>query len=213
VARAGHGEIHVGYAPTPTVELLPRALHAFQNVSPQVKVNLHDLSNEEMLRGLRERKLDLVLMVRSDLSAVRDIAFEELIRYPMRLAVSPRHPLARTRRPVALTALGSERFHVYTQAEYPEYHRFLHRLLKAAGQALQVAGEHDSATSLMAAVEAGRGIALVPSCMSCLAGPRLRLLELKPAPEPLSVGVAYLNKTDLKPAATQFLATLRELKQ
>jgi DNA-binding transcriptional LysR family regulator len=52
VARGERGEIHVGYAPSPTVELLPCTLHAFQNVAPEVRVTLHDLSSEEMLRGL-----------------------------------------------------------------------------------------------------------------------------------------------------------------
>src|SRR5690349_243423 len=32
VARGERGHIHVGYAPTPTVELLPLTLHAFQNL-------------------------------------------------------------------------------------------------------------------------------------------------------------------------------------
>src|SRR5882724_6440382 len=50
VIRDERGQIHVGYAPSPTVELLPCSLHTFQNLAPGVRVNLHDLSSEEMLR-------------------------------------------------------------------------------------------------------------------------------------------------------------------
>src|SRR5262245_48875521 len=38
VARGEAGELHLGYAPSPTAELLPRALHAFHNVAPNVRI-------------------------------------------------------------------------------------------------------------------------------------------------------------------------------
>src|SRR5205809_1962757 len=43
LARGEYGELHVGYAPSPTVEILPPALAAFQKAVPRVKVLLHDL--------------------------------------------------------------------------------------------------------------------------------------------------------------------------
>ena len=52
-----------------------------------------------------------------------------------------------------------------------------------------MAEEHDSSTSLIAAVEAGRGVALIPSALSCLAGARLKLRGLRPVPKPLVVGL------------------------
>src|SRR6185437_8867534 len=52
IATGEVGELHVGYAGSPTVRLLPPTLRAFQNESPQVRVRLHDLSTEEMLAGI-----------------------------------------------------------------------------------------------------------------------------------------------------------------
>src|SRR5262252_5587791 len=63
VASGQRGEIHVGYAPSLTVELLPRALRFFQEANPGVRVQLHDLSTREMLRGLRDGKLHLALII------------------------------------------------------------------------------------------------------------------------------------------------------
>src|SRR5262245_21153562 len=48
------GELRLGYAPSPTVELLPAALGAFQQAAPKVRVILHDLSSEQLTAGLRE---------------------------------------------------------------------------------------------------------------------------------------------------------------
>jgi DNA-binding transcriptional LysR family regulator len=52
VARGKGGEIHVAYAPSVTVELLPGALRCFRESNPGVRVQLHDLSTREMLDGL-----------------------------------------------------------------------------------------------------------------------------------------------------------------
>src|SRR5438046_5777388 len=46
LARGEYGELHIGYAPSPTVEILPPALAAFQKAVPRVKVLLHDLSSD-----------------------------------------------------------------------------------------------------------------------------------------------------------------------
>src|SRR6201996_7492022 len=65
-AKAGgaQGELQVGYAPSLTVEILPRALRAFQAEFPGVRVRLHDLSTEEMIGGLNKGKLQLALQVK-----------------------------------------------------------------------------------------------------------------------------------------------------
>ncbi len=41
-------ELHVGYLPSATVEILPRALRAIRSRFPGVRVTLHDLSAEEI---------------------------------------------------------------------------------------------------------------------------------------------------------------------
>ena len=65
VAGGKRGEIHVGYAPSLTVELLPRALSYFRESNPAVRVQLHDFSTQEMLRGLRDGKLHAALLVQA----------------------------------------------------------------------------------------------------------------------------------------------------
>src|SRR6266478_3445572 len=63
LARGEYGELHVGYAPSPTVEILPPALAAFQKAVPRVKVLLHDLSEQELVDGLQNGMLELTVMV------------------------------------------------------------------------------------------------------------------------------------------------------
>src|SRR6058998_1770258 len=97
IATGGRGELHIGYAPSLTARILPQALRAFQAELPNVRVRLHDLSTEEMLAGLREGKLQMALMVKPAAAMLRDLRFTELTTDIPRLAVAPKHPLARKR--------------------------------------------------------------------------------------------------------------------
>jgi DNA-binding transcriptional LysR family regulator len=210
VAGGGRGELHVGYAPSLTVEILPRALRRFQMELPAVRVLLHDLSSEEMLAGLREGKLHVALMVEPLGEPLRGLRFVELARYPMCVAVAPSHALARNRS-VTLTRIAGEPLIGYSRADYPEYHTAIAELFGEFPDAPNIAEEHDSVTSLIAAVEVGRGVALVPSCMKCLAGPRLKILALTPAAASIVVGAVCRKESDSS-VAKKFVAAAGEAK-
>ncbi len=206
-ANGERGEIHVGYAPSLTVEVLPRALRIFQEANPGVRVQLHDLSTQDMLRGLRDGKLHIALLVQVSAKVLADLAFEELRRYAVCVAVHPSHPLARARK-VSIEEVASERLIAFTLADYPEYHAWIAGLFAPLNRPLHIAEEHDSVTSIIAAVEAGRGVALMSQSLDCLAGPRLKIRPLTPAPPPLVVGMAW-RKTESSPVLEKFIAAVR----
>jgi DNA-binding transcriptional LysR family regulator len=190
-ARRGgsEGELRVGYAPSLTAQMLPRALRRFHAELPRVRVSLHDLSSQEMVAGVAEGTLDVALRV-PPVGDFPGMAFEELARFAICIAVTPSHPFA-TRRSVPLSKAAEEPLIAYSRVDYPEYHEGLIASFTTVGRAPQIAEEHDSVTSLIAAVEAGRGIAFVASSLECLAGPRLKLVPLTPTQPPVVVGAVY----------------------
>jgi len=193
VAGGKRGEIHVGYAPSLTVELLPRALRYFRESNPAVRVRLHDLSTREMLQGLREGKLQVALLVQVSPKALAGLVFDELQRQPVCLAVHRAHPLARVRR-VGLEQVAREHLITFTLADYPEHRAWIADLFEPLNHSPQIVEEHDSITSLIAAVESGRGVALIAQPLNGLGSPRLQIRPLQPAPPPLVVGIAYCKK-------------------
>jgi len=203
IATGEKGELHVGYAGSPTVRILPPTLRAFQAESPQVRVRLHDLSTEEMLAGLRDGKLQLALMVCPTPGILRGLRFTELTRLPIRVAVAPKHPLARSRS-VPLTEVAKQPLIGFNHKDYPDYAELLEDVFKPANLKPRIAEEHDSAASLIAAVESGAGVAVVTESLECVTGPRLKFLQLSPAPKPLVLGAAW-PKDELTPAAERFL--------
>jgi LysR family transcriptional regulator, benzoate and cis,cis-muconate-responsive activator of ben and cat genes len=189
VAENAGGELHVGYAPSLTVKILPQVLRAFQTQFPKVRVSLHDLSTEEMLAGLREGKLQIALTVQPQKKLLRDLNFKLLARYAMSVAVAPKHAFAKLKS-ITLAQLANEPLIGYNRADYPDYHEHLERIFKS-GRMPRVAEEHDGIASIIAAVESGRGFALVPDLFECMVGPRLKIVPLNPKGELISVGAIW----------------------
>ena len=63
-------------------------------------------------------------------------------------------------------------------------------------------------TSLIAAVESGRGFALVPECLACMVGARLKLIPLRDGPPPLPVGAIWREDAETE-LAKHFVAAAR----
>jgi DNA-binding transcriptional LysR family regulator len=100
---------------------------------------------------------------------------------------------------------------VFSRKDYPDYHELLGHIFAGTKLELKIAEEHDSATSLVAAVEAGAGVAITSELLGCTAGPRLKLIPISPPPPPLIIGAAWL-KAKSSPAAERFLQCAKEVK-
>jgi len=148
--------------------------------------------------------LHVALMVHPGRGQLRGLRFEELARYPMCVAVPHDHPLAGART-VNWKRLAGEDLIAYSRDGYPEYHEALGDIFKQVGAKMRIVEEQDGVSSLIAAVEAGRGVAFVPSCMACMAGPRLKVIPLSPASRPIIVG-AVCRKDAIPAPVRKFIA-------
>src|ERR1700744_959189 len=91
LARGEYGELHIGYAPAPTVEILPPALATYQKTFPRVRVLLHDLSEQELVDGLRNGRLELALMPGVPAVQSGGLKYEAMRSYPICVALAPTH--------------------------------------------------------------------------------------------------------------------------
>src|SRR6266700_3545458 len=210
LARGEYGELRVGYAPTPTVEILPPALAAFQIAVPRVKVLLHDLSSDELITGLRNATLELAIMVEPFAEQTAGIEFELLRTYPLSVTLSAAHPFARLKS-ITLEKLAAEPLIGLRRKDYPEFYHFLDRIFAPIRAKPRIAVECDSASSLITEVEAGRGIALASPSFKLVAGKRLLYRPLTGTTEVLCVGIARARKGDVTPAGEKFCEILRRV--
>lgn len=208
-SRGTKGDLSIGYAPSPTAEILPPALQALEKSAPEVNVTLHDLSGDELLAGLLKGQLHCAVMVEPGELLPANLVFRPLKKYRHCAAFAPQHAFARLRR-VPLERLANEPLVVYDRRNYTEYMQTILALLRPVTDKPRIAVECDGLTSLVAAVLAGRGVAVVPEVFSRLVGNRVRLRAIHPAGAPLVVGYAHRVDIPLSSVARRFMDALKK---
>lgn len=199
--------LRVGYAPSPTVEILPRALRVFQKTAPWAKVELVDQSTEESVVGLSAGAIDVALVVRPPLKAESGLVFEKLVELPIGIIVPHTHPFAR-QRAVTLEQALREQLVPYVRKSYTDYHHWLSGIVKRARVKPRLATAVDGAVSLIAAVESGQGIGFAPTTFMRVAGRRVKFVALSPGAPSLDLG-NFVRRGQKNDTLEKFLEALR----
>lgn len=208
LARGEYGELQVGYAPAPSSNFLPQALAAFHHAAPEVQVTLHDLTEDEMVARLVEGTLELAITVEHPERLSPGIEFEELLRVPFLVAMSPTHALAK-KKALKLEEIAAQPLIGFHRRDYPEYHRILGRMFPAMKQGPRLIQECDGSISMLTALEAGNGMAIVSAQFRHVAGKRLVFKTITDCTESHAIGIARAMKGDLTPAGERFCEMLR----
>ena len=165
VRRLHSGEaraLNVGYVSNLFYDPLPKTLTSFRQSFPTVSVNLFDLSCGEQFRALEDGKLDLgfVGLHGPQLHGV-DWNFE--LSLPIKQSSRCRRtiPLA-GKTTVELKALASMFFIGMSEASYPGYRDWLTKTCQRAAFTPKVLQDADLERTMIHAVAAGLGVALVP---------------------------------------------------
>ena len=117
-----------------------------------------------------------------------EFKFRELRQLEICVAAEPNHRLAKARK-VSLSDVAKEPIIAFTVTNYPEHRLWLTELFAPLGKVPQIREEHDSVTSLIASVEAGRGVAVVLEPFKRFA-PRVKIRRLTPPPPSVPFGLA-----------------------
>lgn len=164
VRRLHTGEVrvlNVGYVSNLFHELLPRTLASFHHSFPAISVNLFDLSCGDQFRALGEGRLDLGFVGLHEPIARRGLEFRTIASYKTVAALSETNPLA-NKKSVELKALASMFFIGMSEASYPGYREWLNRTCESAGFTPKVLQDVELERTMIHAVAAGLGVALVP---------------------------------------------------
>lgn len=95
-----------------------------------------------------------------------------------RVAAHKKHRFARLRE-VPVSEVARQPILAFSRDEYPGYQVLLTQLFLPYTLAIKIVAEYQSLESIIAGVEAGRGVAIVYQSMSCISGKRLALRPLK----------------------------------
>jgi DNA-binding transcriptional LysR family regulator len=167
VERAGRGDVGrlaLGFPNSATYRVLPLALRLFTGQYPQVELDLREMLSNDILGALRSRQLDVALvrasasMLESDLESI--VAAQE----DMVLVMPCQHPLAQ-HDVVPLQLLEGEPLIGFTAVGSRYFRERQDAIFAAAGVQPRLTRESVLPT-ILAYVEAGLGVALVPSSVA-----------------------------------------------
>ena len=164
VRRLHSGEaraLNIGYVSNLFYDLLPKTLASFHESFPAVSVNLFDLSCGEQFRALEDGKLDLGFVGLHEPIARRGLEFQTIASYKTVVALPNDNPL-KDKTTVDLKALAPMFFIGMSEASYPGYREWLTTTCERAGFTPKVLQDVDLERTMIHAVAAGLGVALVP---------------------------------------------------
>jgi DNA-binding transcriptional LysR family regulator len=183
----------LGYSPSLTAGVLSPALAAFNQKHPRLRVEMRDMASCEMIQALEKGEIDVAVTVSPERSPP-GVVWHALCNQRMRVAMAGSHPLAAKKQWTPLD-LNGQKLVLFAKDDYPEYWDRVTAWFKEQGVDAKVAGEYDGVSSLMAAVEAGLGVALVAERSDQLAprGVVFRPITPEPDPVPVAVGISATN--------------------
>lgn len=185
-----HEELRIGYAPSPTALIISKVLAKYHELAPGGRITLQDLTHTEMLLGLKTKKLHAALTLRPRQQEMRGLRFETISRHAVGIICPLKSPLAGadTIRP---SIIATQELIVYRATDFPEYHKWSAGILGVGTDRLIVAQECDDVLGVIAAVESGRGVAIVGEFITAVSGNRVGFVPFASKAHFLEVGFLY----------------------
>lgn len=153
--------LNVGYAANLFYTLLPATLASFQRLYPTVSINLFDMTCGDQFLALEEGKLDLGFVGMREPIEQRGLDFRCVVNYQTVVALPKGHHLAK-HSIIKLKDLESMFFIGISEASYPGYRQWLTATCRNVGFTPKVLQDTDIERTLIHAVAAGLGVALLP---------------------------------------------------
>jgi LysR family transcriptional regulator, benzoate and cis,cis-muconate-responsive activator of ben and cat genes len=199
--------LRIGYSPSLTAGLLSQAMEAFSQRHPLVRYTLSDLGHQEMIAQLRQKELDVIVTVPPGKNKA-DVRWEPLTEETWGVAL-PRHHLLARKTHLRPADLKGQPLIIYQRAEYPGYWLRIEQWFQKHELALKVASECDGVASLLSAVEAGLGVALMPTRAARLFPQGVAFKSLPDGPQPIKISAGWLDSPPIPAILTEFIASLK----
>lgn len=197
------GTVRVGLTYTVAGYFLPRHYARFVRNYPDIQVQLFELPRSAIEIGLKDRTLDIAVMLVSNLQDRDALASETLLRSPRRLWLPVEHPLL---------LAESVDLHDVAQAPYimlsvDEAHQTASRYWAPTGFRPKVMFTTSSVEAVRSMVADGLGLTILSDMVYrpwSLEGLRIENRNLLTAIPTMDVGLAWLKTTRLSPATRAF---------
>jgi DNA-binding transcriptional LysR family regulator len=185
----------------------PRIIREYRTRRPGIRLSLLEMHAPEQIAALEDGRIDVGLTRPLDPPFDRTLRSELLYNDPVVVAVRPEHPFAG--RMVHVRELAQQRLVLCERRATPYLFDEFLAMCSLEGFHPQIVNTSSTWSGVLTLVEAGEGVALVPSGVRHLRTRGLSYCELAPARLSLGLAVAW-NPAREGVALHDFLALLRE---
>ncbi len=198
------GSIAVGVTYTVAGYFLPRHHARFRRTYPRIRVELLEKRRDDIEQDLARGRIDLAVMLVSNLRDRAGISHEILLRSRRRLWVPPEHPLLSASE-VRLQDVARE---PYIMLNVDEASQTAARYWEEANARPQVVFNTSSVEAVRSMVAAGMGVTVLSDMVYrpwSLEGQRIETRNVSQDIPTMDVGVAWSRRHPLSPAAKTFV--------
>ena len=208
--RASRGEIgHLLVGCDLWVDFLngARIIRLFSRRHPHVEVELRDLTAAEQMSALEGGRLHVGIL-RPPVHG-KTLSSERLLSESLVVAFPRGHRFKSYGR-VAWRLLGEEPYVLFSPRRAPAFEAIVARACHEAGVTLRVKYEVEHPQTILAIVEAGLGISLVPASLQMVKRPGVAYRHLSPAGPALETVIAWRKDSEM-PLVQAFVSVAREI--
>ncbi len=200
-SRQLSGQVTIGTIVSVGLSYMPEASEAFARLHPEVEVRTDFGSNDRVFQMTSEGEVDFGLV--SFPHSSKDIQVVPWQQEPMRLVCSSEHPLA-SQNEVSLSQLSGIKMISFDRGL--QLRQEIDRCLGNAGIIVNVCMEFDNADSMIRAIQASRGIGIVPEAAVRreTANGSLRVVACRELRMTRPLGIIFRRSGRLSRAASEF---------
>ncbi|MCQ4208368.1 MULTISPECIES: LysR substrate-binding domain-containing protein [Streptomyces] len=204
VSTGEAGAIAVGFTAASAYSALGELLQSARAALPEVEIVLQELVTRDQLEALSEGSLDLGLIRPSAVGA--DLMARTAVREGLVAALPTGHPLAADTGPMELPDLDGQDFLMYSPVEARYFHELLLTTFRSADVRPVFTQYLSQVHSILALVNTGWGVALVPEAAAKMqhSGVVYRPLHLPGQSRPVELDYVW-RKTNDNPALLALL--------
>ncbi|NYT35861.1 LysR family transcriptional regulator [Allopusillimonas soli] len=198
VSTGDTGTINLGFSSSVAYRLLPRLLGAIHAQRPGLDIILHEGHSLRLIDNILDSRLDIALLRRPAATSFDGLLFSLVETEPFLVALPAGHPLAQSQR-ISVRRLHQQPF-IDFEGSTAMYFRERTRSLFAQYQVRPNIVTESAMPTVLALVQAGMGLALVPACAHVLYSGEI---EYRPLAEtnPLCSVEMYSVRKDHEPSA------------
>jgi DNA-binding transcriptional LysR family regulator len=191
--RAGRGEtgtLVVGFAASVLLTPVAKAISRFRDTYPDVHLDLRELSTAHQIEALEASSIDIGFL-REPSESLGNWVVREIWHEPLMVALPPGHPLSDASG-ISLRALADDPFVFFPAWASPGLHRRILTLCEDGGLVPRVVQEAREWTTILALVNAGHGVSIVPESFRQMGWGGVKLLPVRSVKSgtAISIGLA-----------------------